>query len=197
MSDPLNESIRLIERYRADDSQAATELFQRYVARLTALVRARMSPKLAQRFDPEDVVQSAYRTFFARAKEGEFELKRGGDLWRLLAAITIHKLGKQIERHVAAKRAIGAEQRDPSNADRPFADSPSTRPSAEDEAMLHEEVEQLMCGLDESQCQMLWMRLAGYRLEEIAAETQRSERTVRRLLDKVRDRMQGRLNSFG
>ena len=72
--DSVNESIRLFERYRADESLAAEELFQRYVARLTALVRTRMSPRLARRLDAEDVVQSAYRTFFTRAKEGDFEL---------------------------------------------------------------------------------------------------------------------------
>jgi DNA-directed RNA polymerase specialized sigma24 family protein len=40
---------------------------------------------------------------------------------------------------------------------------------------------------------MLEMRLQGFRLEEIAAEVQRSERGVRRLLDKVKERLNQRL----
>jgi hypothetical protein len=37
---------------------------------------------------------------------------------------------------------------------------------------------------------MLQLRLQGYRLEEIAAETERSERTVRRLFEFLRTRWQ-------
>jgi hypothetical protein len=58
-------SVDLLEKYRQGDDQAATELFRRYVSRLTVLARARMAPKIARRFDPEDVVLSAYRTFIA------------------------------------------------------------------------------------------------------------------------------------
>lgn len=194
MSDSLNESIRLFERYRKEDAQAADDLFHRYVARLTALVRVRLSPKLARRLDAEDVVQSAYRTFFTRAKKGEFELKRGGDLWRLLAAITMNKLGKQIERNLAGKRNMRAEHSVSEAADDLGIAPASSEPSPEDEALMQEELELLMSGLDEGQRQMLSMRLAGYRLEEIAAETKRSERTVRRLLEKVKGLMESRLD---
>jgi DNA-directed RNA polymerase specialized sigma24 family protein len=37
------------------------------------------------------------------------------------------------------------------------------------------------------------MRLAGYQIEEIAEKVGRSERTVRRLMDKIRNRLVGRL----
>lgn len=196
MPDPIDESIRLFERYRTDDSQAADELFQRYVTRLTGLVRARMSPKLTKRLDAEDIVQSAYRSFFHGADQGKFELKRGGDLWRLLAAITLNKLGKQIERHLAAKRDIGAELSGTGSTTPAEYHAPSREPSAEDEVLLQEEVALLTSNLNDEQQQMLTMRLAGYRIEEIAVEVNRSERTVRRLLDKIKATMQERLDTF-
>ena len=37
-------------------------------------------------------------------------IARSGDLWRLLAAITINKLRKQVERHTADKRSPAHEQ---------------------------------------------------------------------------------------
>lgn len=196
MSDPITDSILLFEKYREDDSLAADALFERYVDRLTALVRKRMSAKLAQRLDAEDVVQSAYRSFFTKAKQGRYELKRGGDLWRLLAAITLNKLGKQIERHLAGKRTIQNEQPIPDGSQAGGVLGPTTEPSAEDEVALQEEVALLMDGLESYQTEMLTMRLAGYRIEEIANEVGRSERTVRRLLDKVKDQMQARLGAF-
>lgn len=186
MAEPCDESIQLLQRYCDDDSQAAEELFQRYVSRLTALVRVRMSPALGRRLDAEDVVQSVYRTFFRRAKVGEFELQRGGDLWKLLATISIKKLGKQIEHHLAAKRAVSSEANVSGLGDDLQATICSKHLLPDEEAILKEQIESLMVGLDEVQRQMIEMRLAGYMLEEIAEGSQRSERTVRRLLEKVK-----------
>src|SRR5262245_5701318 len=73
----------LVARWRQGDQQAAAELFHRYASRLTALARSQLSGQLAHRIDPEDVVQSVCRCFFADTREGRYELQRGGDLWRL------------------------------------------------------------------------------------------------------------------
>jgi len=102
-------SAEILERFRQGDEQAAEQLFSRYVGRLTALARARLSPKLSARTDPEDVVLSAYRSFFVAAREGRFALARSGDLWRLLVAITLHKLYRQVRKHEAASRSIDSE----------------------------------------------------------------------------------------
>src|SRR5262249_61199873 len=77
----------LVARWREGDQQAAAELFRRYADRLVALAKSRLSQKMARRVDPEDVVQSVYRSFFAETKEGRYEFERGGDLWHLLVTI--------------------------------------------------------------------------------------------------------------
>src|SRR5262245_24178849 len=100
-------SAELLERWRGGDPRAADELFTRYTAQLVALARSHLSPRLAGRLDPEDVVQSAYRSFFASADR--YVLNRSGDLWRLLAAITLHKLRHQVERHTAGRRSVDRE----------------------------------------------------------------------------------------
>src|SRR5262249_61833539 len=87
----------LLARWREGDQQAAAEIFRRYVGRLIGIVQARLSAKLARRVDPEDVVQSAYRSFFAGARNGQYDLPLGRDLWRLLVAITLHKLPDQVK----------------------------------------------------------------------------------------------------
>src|SRR5262245_34099594 len=101
---------KLLDRWRAGDQQAAAELFRRYADRLIALARSRLSRKLAQRVDPEDVVQSAYRSFFADTRAGRYALERGGDLWQLLVAITLHKLQLQVKKNNRQKRAVEREQ---------------------------------------------------------------------------------------
>src|SRR5689334_8029550 len=103
-------SVELLRRVAAGDNQAATEVFEQYVERLTALARSRLSAKLAPRVDPEDIVQSAYRSFFVAAGRGQFELQRSGDLWRLLVEITLHKLYRTAQHHLAQQRAVSREQ---------------------------------------------------------------------------------------
>src|SRR5262245_47150683 len=101
----------LVARWRAGDEAAAAELFERYADRLIALARSRLSAKVAGRVDPEDVVQSAYRSFFAGVRNGRYDLERGGDVWRLLLAITLHKLYRQVQQHQRQKRSLDREHR--------------------------------------------------------------------------------------
>ena len=53
-----SDSIRLLKQYQDGDSDAATQIFHRYVNRLIGLARSRISDGLARRVDAEDVVQS-------------------------------------------------------------------------------------------------------------------------------------------
>src|SRR5262249_17101191 len=100
----------LVARWHQGDQQAAAELFRRYVDRLIALARSRLSGKVAQRVDPEDVVQSVYRTFFADVRDGRYLRDRGGDMWQLLVTITLHKVNDQIRRNKSDKRDFQKEQ---------------------------------------------------------------------------------------
>lgn len=194
MSD--DESIQLLQRVRASDSQAAAELFHRYLHRLIALVRTRLPDKLSRRLDPDDVVQSAYRSFFDAAKEGKYVLERSGDLWRLLAAISLNKLAKQRERHGAARRNVFAEQSAAGGDSTIHAVEPevlAADPTPDQAAALADEMEWLARAMNESQRRMLDMRLAGHAIEEIAETLNCSERTVRRLFEKVKVQLQQRL----
>ena len=183
----------LLARYQNGDPQAAGEMFDRYVARLLALVRVRLSPKLGRRVDAEDVVQSAYRSFFVHAQGGEFVLQRAGDLWRLLAAIALNKLHGQVEWHTAKRRDIKAEEALAASSDFPLAEVADRQPSPLEAAELEEVVQGVMQGLSKAQRAVLQMRLSGHTVEEIADELACSQRTVRRTLQQLRQMFQQRL----
>ena len=177
----------LLARWRAGDAEAATELFRRYADRLIALARSRLSAKLARRVDPEDVVQSAYRSFFADARDGRFELQRGGDLWRLLVRITLNKLSTQVRRHSRQKRSARQEVTFGSE-DSLLGISAgllSHEPSPEEAVGLADHLEQIMRRLQPAQRRVLELRLQGHKLEETADQLQRSERTIRRVLEEI------------
>src|SRR5262249_61921152 len=107
---PKSETIHLLDRWRAGDQQAAADLFARYAERLLALARDRLSSQLAPRLDPQDVVQSACGSLFIGVRDGRYVLQQSGDLWRLLAAITLHKVRQKARHHTADKRSVRREQ---------------------------------------------------------------------------------------
>ena len=188
------ESAQLMARWQGGDQQAANALFERHAERLLALVRTRLSSRLARRFDAEDVVQSAYRSFFIGARDGRYVLEQSGDLWRLLVVIALHKLHRQVEHHQAGKRALDREHNSPSIGGLTAfeAETLAREPSPADAAALADELEQVMQRLNANQRRVLELRLQGYTLEEIAAESCHSLRTVRRRLDQVKEYLQQR-----
>jgi len=179
-------SLVLLERFRDGDDLAAQALFSRYFERLTLLARSRLAPRLASRTDPEDIVLSVYRSFFVGARAGRFVLSRGGDLWRLLAAITKHKLLRQARYHGADRRSIDREI----CLDQAEAGQLAERqqdPTPEEALALADELERVFERLDSLGRRVLELRLQGAQLSEIAEDTGRSERTVRRTLGQIRE----------
>jgi RNA polymerase sigma factor (sigma-70 family) len=178
----------ILNRFRLGDDQAAEQLFARYVVRLTGLARSRLSPKLAARTDPEDVVMSAYRSFFVGARDGQFSLSRSGDLWRLLVSITLHKLYRQARRHLAGSRSVRSE----STADEHMFFA--KEPPPEEVVGIADELEAVLSVLDPFARRVLELRLQEESLATISAATGRSERTVRRTLNTIGELLSRRLN---
>ncbi|MGE3314368.1 MAG: RNA polymerase sigma factor [Planctomycetaceae bacterium] len=191
-SDEAFTSAELLARYRNGDDAAARDLFERYTERLTLLARSRLSSRLAARTDPEDVVLSAWRSFFVAARAGRYSLRRSGELWNLLASIAMHKLYRQVRKHGAEKRSIGLEH--PANLNELRAGDPRIEPSAEEAVALADELELVMSTLDEFARRVLEMRLQGESHGTIAEATARSERTIRRTLGQIREALIARLD---
>jgi RNA polymerase sigma-70 factor (ECF subfamily) len=181
----------LVARWRQGDQRAADELFRRYTDRLVLLARSRLPGKLAQRTAPEDVVQSVYRVFFSRAREGRYDLERGGDLWRLLVTMTLHKVYQQVRRHGAKKRAVQAEVNFSSEDSLAGLQAHlAHRPSPSEVVALTDQLEEIMKPLPPLHRHILELRLQGHNLDEIADAVDRTERTVRRVLEEIKQQLQ-------
>ncbi|QDT49132.1 RNA polymerase sigma factor [Symmachiella dynata] len=188
-----DESIALLARWEQGDEKAADEIFERYLLRLTALARSRLSNEIQTVVDPEDVVQSAYRTFFCNAGQRSYTLSRGGDLWRLLAAITVHKVLRQVEFHQAQKRSIGAVRSIGGSSWSIRPEIIARDPSPEEALAIAEELEDLMRQLRPKYQVILELRLKGESVEDIAAATGRTTRTVQRVMQGIRKDLEMRL----
>src|SRR3954452_18746956 len=96
----------LLRRLQHGQAAASTELYLRYAERLLALAAAQSSPELARRVDPEDIVQSVFRTFFRRASQGHYAVPDGEEIWKLLLVIALNKVRATGAFHRAAKRDV-------------------------------------------------------------------------------------------
>jgi RNA polymerase sigma-70 factor (ECF subfamily) len=77
----------------------------RFRAGLVAYTRSRLhAPILPGTAEAEDVLQSAFLSFFKRFAAGEVELTAWAGLWRLLLTIVRRKCIRYIERSQAKKR---------------------------------------------------------------------------------------------
>jgi RNA polymerase sigma-70 factor (ECF subfamily) len=182
----------VIARLRAGDSAAATEIFQRFARRLIALARTRLDSRLRQKVDPEDVLQSVYKSFFLRHAQGQFDLESWDSLWSLLTLITVRKCNRWTEHFHTAGRDVRAEV-PPNAADDESVcgwGTPAREPTPEQAAMLAETVEELLRDLEPRERAIITLNLQGYTAAEISGQLHRPERTVYRVLERVKKRLQ-------
>jgi len=175
----------LLDRWQQGDEAAAQVLVDRYMARLTALARSRLSRKLSRRLDPEDIVLSAWRSFFVATRNGRVTVPDDDDLWPFLLTLTLRKLTRQVDSHTAQRRDLNVEV--DLIASPAWQAVVSRDPTPEQAAILVDEVESLMCSLNESDRDILARRLQGEEVATIAAQIGCSERTVGRSLNRVRE----------
>jgi RNA polymerase sigma-70 factor (ECF subfamily) len=138
------------------------------------------------------VVQSVFKSFFVRQRAGKVALADWGDLWGLLVTITLRKCGRQIEAFHAACRDVRREARCPTPADAsaPRWEAADPEPTPAEAAVLAETLEQLLRGFDDRQREIITLALQGYSHAEIGTQVGRTQRTVRRVLEQVRHRLQ-------
>lgn len=181
----------LLARIKAGQDDAATQLYLRYAHRLRALAMRNTAEDLKTRVDPEDIVQSVFRTFFRRVSRGEYSVPEGEELWKLFLVIALNKVRGVGAYHHAAMRDTRATSQ---GSDYDIAlHGPGDR---DEDALntLRMTIEDLMDGLTASQRQAISMRIEGHDVETIAKKTGRAKRSIERLLQDFRKSLAAQLN---
>ena len=124
---------------------------------------------------------------------GEYDITGWESLWSLLVVITLRKCGHRVEYFRAARRDVRREEVQPAAT----AESPppwevlAQDPTPFQAALLSETVQHLMRFLEQAhERRILELKLQGFTEPEISVQVGRSERTVRRVLQRVRQRLE-------
>lgn len=193
MSGPHIGDLELVSNFKAGSESAAQELFDRYCERLMRLAKRRIGQRMVSRVDPEDVLQSAFRTFFNRVRNDEFSFHEEDDLFKLLVRLTVHKTLRQIAFHRAGKRNPELEAAQGSDAQDMLQQISADEPSPEAAVALVDEFDRFMAQLPPLDRQVLSLKLQGYSTVEIAEQIGSYDRKIRRILERIQNLAQGQV----
>ena len=175
-----------VNQLRQGDASVTKELFDQYVDRLVSMARKRISQRFAGRIDAEDIVQSVFRTFFHRAKQGQFEFNDPDDICKMLARITVHKTFRQIAHHQAGKRDASRDAGAGDDAQDLIVNLASREPSPDEATQLLDQMEHFLAQLKPEERQILELRMQGHTTLEIAKQLDITDRKIRRLMERIR-----------
>lgn len=185
---------RFIEGLKADDPQAAGQIWQRFFDRLLPLARARLRGLNDKTVDEEDILVSVFDRFFQAAADQRFaELNDRDDLWQILIMLTDRRVAEQYRKSGAQKRGGDHVRRlddlaAPGQDLRELADGdPDPRFVAAFNDSLAFALRQLV---DDKAREVALLRLEGFENQEIADRLQISLSSVERKLRVVREMWQ-------
>jgi RNA polymerase sigma-70 factor (ECF subfamily) len=167
-------------------------VFEHFSRRLIGLARIHLHGRLQQKVDPEDVVQSAYKSCLLRCGAGALGAEGWEGLWGLLTQITIRKCADRARYFQAECRDLQREAGWPRSSDSNSAwlEIAGREPTPEQAASLAETIADLLAELRSRERAVVELSLQGYSTQEISEQTGRAERSVRRVRERVRRRLQ-------
>ena len=166
-----------------EESVAQQQLWNHYFTQLAGIARARLQGLRGRDADEEDVVLSAFDSFFRGTRAGRFpDLRDRTGLWPLLVKITARKAINQVNRQLAQKRNPSAEQEMED-----LAALVGSEPTPQFSMEVAEQISSLLDSLEDDQLrEIAVMKLEGYTNEEIAAHLDIALRSVARRLSRIR-----------
>jgi RNA polymerase sigma-70 factor (ECF subfamily) len=176
-----------------DNELASRAEFERFTRRLIALARNHLHAQLKHKVDAEDVVQSAYKSLVLRYGDDVLRTERLDSLWNLLSVITLRKCADRVRHYNADRRAVSREATAGSDSEpEPWRDAIGREPMPEHAVALSEIIEEILRELTPAERPIIELSLQGYSTSEVSERLGRAERSVRRVRERVKQRLESR-----
>jgi RNA polymerase sigma-70 factor (ECF subfamily) len=157
----------LLDRVRAGDQRAATELVRRYEPALRRAVRLRLRNRQLRRLiDSSDICQAVLLRFFVRVATGPSDIDTPEQVLKLLATMARTQVVNEALRQQAAKR----DCRRLAEARAEERDTPAPGPSPSQHAAVAELLEKARHLFAPDEWQLLQLRKEGREWADIARE---------------------------
>jgi RNA polymerase sigma-70 factor (ECF subfamily) len=188
----------LVERARDGDAAAIERLLRDFEPEVRLMVRIRLPRTLRDQFDSMDFVQAVWTSLFTGPSRPDLDFADAGHFRGYLAGVVRNKVWEEYRRRTRSRKYdVRREQRlhvrrhgeGEIDATRELT-APDPSPSQALQA--DERMAQLLAGRTPSESEILRLRREGLTLEEIAERVGLSERTIRRLIESLRARMEAR-----
>jgi RNA polymerase sigma-70 factor (ECF subfamily) len=169
-----------------------TAAFEHFSRRLRGLARIHLDARIQHRVDPEDVVQSVYKSVLRRYGAGALAKQGWEGMWGLLTLITVRKCADRARYHEADCRNLyrDVEVSGSSDCAASWLQAVGREPTPEEAAALTETVDDLLRRLHGDERVIVELSLQGFTTQEISEQIGRAERSVRRLRERVRKHLE-------
>jgi len=178
-----------LRRIQAGDESAARELPSRFEAEVRLVVRRQLPRLLRSRFDSLDFLQSVWGSFFRRMRTAPTEFEDSRHLVAFLARAAKNKVIDEYRRAASRKQDMHREEPLWGDGMRP-REVPDPADSPSEVAQAHEVLVRLRELMPEDRQAILEMKAEGLSSKDIGERLGISERTVQRVLEELRRRME-------
>ncbi len=183
----------LLDRAKRFDDQAVRQLLAAFEPEIRIMVRVQLPLKLRQKFDSIDFTQAVWASFFLRIREKDTPFESPRHLGAFLAGIAKNKVMEE-HRKRTRTRKYDIRREEQLYVKRGGRDTPvevvSSDPSPSEEAQAGDRLRQLLKCEGPEMAKIVEMRREGLSYEEIGPRVGLHERTVRRMVNGMRSRME-------
>jgi RNA polymerase sigma-70 factor (ECF subfamily) len=185
----------LLERVRAGDAASIRDLIQRFEGELRAMVRGRLPQALRSKFDSMDFVQAIWESVLINDGQDLDRFTSPQHFRAFLAGVARNKVFAEHRKRTRTRR-YNLKREEPLYVRRGGREEPlelqSPDPTPSQDAQARDRYAQLVAGRSPREVEVVELRRQGLTFEEIAARTGLNERSVRRIIDAIRERMEAR-----
>ena len=185
----------MIEGARSGDEAAVAALLGRFEPEVRTMVRVRLPRALRNQLDSMDIVQAVWTSVFTGKPEDVGKFADVGQFRGFLAGVARNKVYEEHRRRTRTKKYdLGREERlyvRKGERDVP-RDVFASDPTPSEEVQAEDRLGQLIRGRTAEEVRVVELRREGLTFDEIAARLGMSERSVRRVIESIRERMEAR-----
>ena len=185
----------LIESARLGDQAAVAVLLGRFEPEVRTMVRARLPRALRDQTDSMDIVQDIWASVFTGKPDDAGKFADAGQFRGFLAGVARNKVNQEHRRRTRTKKYnLAREERlYVRKGEREIPrEVPALDPTPSEEVQAGDRFGQLIQGRTAEEVEVIELRREGLTFDEIARRLGTSERSVRRVIDAIWERMEAR-----